>query len=477
MNKIPQKGRSETDIFKDMERYRAEDPDWRGGKVWSYIYHAGDEEEALIKKAYTLFLSENGLDPTVFKSLQKFENEVVKSVINILGGDNKVVGNLTSGGTESLLLAVKTARDWARKHKPEIKDPEVIIPITAHSSLFKGAHYFGLKVVKVDVEDDFTVSPKIIKKALTKNTILIAASAPSYAHGVMDPIEAIAIIALEKNILFHVDGCIGAFILPYIRRLGYPVPPFAFDVEGVTSLSLDLHKYGYAAKGCSVILYKNKEIRRFQLFSCTEWAGYAVVNSTILSSKSGGPIAASWALMNYLGDEGYLKLAKDVMDARQQIIEEVSKIPELKILGNPVMPLLAIGSDKIDIYKLNDELKKKGWVIGAQLKKGNLPQSIHLTINKINIQAVDSLINDLKEGVKVVKKFSLDSYKDKAMVSATRFLSTNLDPETFDKVIKLMGMDNGGLPPKMSTLNKLMEVLPNEFVKKMVVDFMNDLYE
>lgn len=476
MHTIPQQGRKEEDIFNDMEQYRTEDPKWRSGKVWSYVYHAGDEAEAVVKKAYNMFLSENGLDPTVFKSLQRFENEVVKSVINVLGGDDNVVGNLTSGGTESLLLAIKTARDWARVNKPNIKNPEMILPITAHSSLFKAAHYFGLKAVMVDVQDDYTVSAETVRKAINPDTILIAASAPSYAHGVMDPIEELGKLALENNLLFHVDGCIGAFILPYIRRLGYPVPKFAFDVPGVTSVSLDLHKFGYAAKGCSVIMYKNKELRKFQLFSCTEWAGYAVVNSTILSSKSGGPIAAAWALLNFLGDDGYLQLAKDVMDAVQKIKAALNDIPELKLEGNPVMPLLAISSTKINVYELNDLLKQKGWVIGAQLKKGNMPATLHLTINKVNTPYVDEFIADLKEAVKELNKFSFGNLKEKATISATKLLANNLDADSFEKVTKMLGMDEGGLPDKMSTLNKLMEVLPNDFVKKMVVDFMNDLY-
>lgn len=476
MHQIPTKGRSQEDIFKDMEQYRADDPNWRSGRVWSYVYHAGNEAEELVKKAYTMFLSENGLDPTVFISLQKFENEVVKSIINLVGGDNKVVGNLTSGGTESLLLAVKTARDWARVHKPHIKNPEMIVPVTAHSSLFKAAHYFGLKAVMVDVQDDYTVSPETVRKAINPDTILIAASAPSYAHGVMDPIQELGKVALENNLLFHVDGCIGAFILPYIRKLGYHVPPFSFDVPGVTSLSLDLHKYGYAAKGCSVVMYKDKELRRFQLFSCTEWAGYAVVNATALSSKSGGPIAAAWALLNYLGEEGYLQLAKDTMDARNKIMQAINEIPELKIEGNPVMPLLAISSSKIDIYELNDELKKKGWVIGAQLKKRNMPATIHLTINKVNVDCVDELIADIKEGVKELSKFKLGNFKEKATIAATKLLASNLDSTTFEKVIQTLGMDDGELPDKMSTINKLMEVLPNDIVKKMVVDFMNELY-
>lgn len=476
MKQIPKQGRDKIAIFKDMENYRSEDPDWRSGKVWSYVYHAGDEAEKVVKEAYNMFLSENGLDPTVFKSLQKFENEVVKSVIHILEGDDKVVGNLTSGGTESLLLAVKTARDWARENKPNAKNPEMILPITAHSSLFKAAHYFGVKPVMVDVKDDFTVDAEAIRKAINPDTILIAASAPSYAHGVMDPIAEIGKIAEENNILLHIDGCIGAFILPYIKRLGYPVPDFAFNVPGVTSISLDLHKFGYAAKGCSVIMYKNKALRKYQLFSCTEWAGYVVVNSTALSSKTGGPIAAAWALMNFLGDEGYMQLAKDVMDAREKLITGIKSIPELKLLGNPVMPLVAFGSDKIDIYELTDLLKNKGWVIGAQIKKRNLPASIHLTINKVNVPQIEPFLADLQEAVKSLKGFKFGNIKEKATISATKMLAQNLDAKTFDKVIQMLGMDDGALPDKMSTLNKLMEVLPNDFVKKMVVEFMNDLY-
>jgi glutamate/tyrosine decarboxylase-like PLP-dependent enzyme len=421
-------------------------------------------------------LTENGLDPTVFNSFRRFENEVVMSMSNMLNGDENVTGNLTSGGTESLLLAIKTARDYFRDKKPEIKQPEMILPITAHSSFFKAAHYFDVKPIMVDVQDDFTVSAETVRKHITPNTILIIGSAPSYAHGVMDPIVELGKLALEKGLLLHVDGCIGGFILPFIKRLGYPVPDFDFKVPGVTSISLDLHKYGYAAKGCSVILYKTKELRKYQIFSYTEWAGYMVANSTALSSKSGGPIAAAWALLNYLGDDGYLQLAKDVMDARAKLIAGINEIEELELFGNPVMSMICFGSKKVNVYELVDELTAKGWVLGAQIGKKNLPPSIHLTINKVNVPHVDEFIKDLKEAVKEVKKFKFGSIKEKMTVSATKMLSSNLSPEAFEKVTQMLGMDNGNLPEKMSTMNKLIESLPNDFVKKMVVDFMNDLY-
>ncbi|HEX9075268.1 MAG TPA: aminotransferase class V-fold PLP-dependent enzyme, partial [Anaerolineae bacterium] len=246
MTALPPKRTSAENVLAAMRAARDRDARWKEGKSWSLVFYAGDEALTLLKEAYTLFFSENGLNPMAFPSLKKFEAEVVSMTASLLGGDAETAGNLTSGGTESLLMAVKTAREWARANKPSITAPEMILPATAHPALDKAAHYFSVKPVHVPVGADFRADVDAVQAAINPNTILIVGSAPSYPQGILDPIAELAQVAREHDILCHVDACVGGMMLPFVRRLGYPVPDFDLSVPGVTSLSVDLHKYGYA---------------------------------------------------------------------------------------------------------------------------------------------------------------------------------------------------------------------------------------
>jgi glutamate/tyrosine decarboxylase-like PLP-dependent enzyme len=292
--RIPEQGWSRERVFAQLESYRDGDMPWRDGRTWAYIYDPGREAEQVIKDAFSSYLTENGLDPTVFPSSLRMENEVVAMAAAHLSGDEHVVGSFTSGGTESILLAVKAARDWAREHRPEIAEPEILLPETAHAAFQKAAYYLGLKPVLVPVDaTSFRADPDAIRNAITPSTILVVGSAISYAHGVVDPIRELGQIALERELLLHVDGCMGAFLLPYFRRLGAKLPDFDFGVPGVTSISMDLHKYAFAAKGASTILYRSKALRKYQMYACSNWTGYTVINPTVQSTKSAGPIAAA----------------------------------------------------------------------------------------------------------------------------------------------------------------------------------------
>src|SRR5215470_10653784 len=266
--KIPAHGMHREALFERLESYRANDTPWREGRTWAYVYDPGREAEEVIKQAYMMYLSDNALDPTAFPSALRLENEVVAMAAAHLHGDDQVVGNFTSGGTESIILAVKTARDYCRHHKPHIKAPEILLPATAHAAFQKAAHYLDVKPVLVAVDPrTFKADVDAVRRAITANTILLVGSAVSYAHGVVDPIRELGQLALEHDLLLHVDACMGGFLLPYFRRLGAPVPDFDFGVPGVTSISMDLHKYAFAAKGASTILYRNAELRRFQLYA------------------------------------------------------------------------------------------------------------------------------------------------------------------------------------------------------------------
>ncbi|MGB5748046.1 MAG: aspartate aminotransferase family protein, partial [Desulfobacterales bacterium] len=364
--KIPKRGLPKEEIFKILQDYKGHDLDWQSGKVLGFIYDAGKKVHEVTHKAYTMYLTENALDPLSFPSLLRLENEVVRMTANLLDCSSDVVGNFTSGGTESLILAVKTARDYSRALKPHIKEPELVMPITAHSSLYKACHYLGIKPVVTRVHHDtFKANVDAMRAAITDHTILLVGSAPGYAHGVVDPIGEIAALARENDLLCHVDACVGGIHLSYMRKLGCDVPDFNLNVPGVTSLSVDLHKYGYAPKGASIILHKNKELRKYQIWGCSRWTGYPVINAAITSAKSGGPMAAAWAVLNYMGDDGYMEIVREVMEATQLMIDGVSRIKGLRVLGKPDMCMFALASttDKINVYHLAEEMKKTGWYL------------------------------------------------------------------------------------------------------------------
>ena len=294
---FPKQGLPREDVLSSMRAARDHDVQWQRGRVFGLVYHINDEIDELLKDASNLFFSENGLNPTAFPSLRKFETEIVAMTASLLHGDASTAGNVTSGGTESLLCAVKTARDWARKNRPEITRPEILMPVTAHPAFEKAAEYFDLRVVKTPVRTDFRADVEAMRAAITPNTILMIGSAPSYPHGVVDPIRALAALAQERGLLFHSDACVGGFMLPFVKKLGYEVPDFDLSVPGVTSISADLHKYGYAAKGASVILYKNSTLRRHQMFVSTDWPGGIYPSPTMAGTRPAGPIAAAWAIL------------------------------------------------------------------------------------------------------------------------------------------------------------------------------------
>lgn len=395
--RLPAQGNSQEAILTRMASLRDQDVNWRAGRVWSLVFDAGDEVSELLRAAYTMFFAENGLNPTAFPSLRRFETDVVAMIADLLGGQaasrdaDQIVGNMTSGGTESLLLAVKTARDWARRQRPAIRKPEMVLPVTAHPALDKAAHYFGVTAVHVPVRSDYRADVQALAAAITPNTILLVGSAPSYPQGVVDPIPELAQLAQAHNLLLHVDACVGGMMLPFARRLGYPIPPFDFSVPGVTSLSVDLHKYGYAAKGASVILYRGADLRRFQFFVQTAWPGGIYPSPTMTGTRPGGAIAAAWAVLNFLGETGYINLAAQVMATTRKLQQGISAIPGLHILGRPDMSVFAIGANRLDIYEVGDELTQLGWHLDRQ----QAPPSLHMTVNMAHVAAADRFLADL----------------------------------------------------------------------------------
>lgn len=475
--RIPEKGIPREELYREMESYRENDVKWRTGRTWAYVYDPGAEAEEVIKQAYVSYLSENALDPTAFPSMLRFEREVIEMARNHLGGDENVVGNFTSGGTESLILAVKTARDWARAHRPEVRAPEMILPVTAHAAFHKAAHYLGVKPVVTAVDTTtFKADVDAMRRAITPNTVLLVGSAVSYAHGVIDPIEEIGRLALEKNLLFHVDGCIGAFLLPYFRRLGATVPPFDFRVPGVTSISMDLHKYGFAAKGASTILYRSKEYRRHQIYACAGWTGYTVVNPTVQSTKSGGPLAAAWAAMRFLGDDGYLRLAGQALEATRRVVAGIKAIPGLRVLGEPEMNLVAFTSDTVSIFHVIDEMNARGWYVQPQLAYGGSPENCHLSVNPASMKWVDDLLRDLAECVEAAGKLPSGQIGAQVKEMFGSLDPAALTPEIFSRMLGMAGIEGTSLPGRMAEINEIMNALTPPLRERLLVEYANELF-
>lgn len=472
---IPKQGMKKDAVLEALESYRADDMPWREGRTFGYVFDAGREVEAVAKEAYTRFLSENALDPTVFPSLLRFENEVVAMARAHLGGDDDVVGAFTSGGTESIILAVKTARDFARATRPEVKRPQMILPVTAHAAFHKAAAYLDVEAVLVPVNPDtFRADVEAMRAAITPDTILLVASAPSYAHGVVDPVPELAEVARQHNLLFHVDACIGGFLLPYFKRLGAKFPDFDFSVEGVTSISMDLHKYAYCPKGASVLLHRSGKLRKHQIFACAAWSGYTVVNTTIQSSKSGGPLAAAWAVLNHVGDEGYEAIARGLKGAADTVVAGIQAMPDLRLLGRPDMSLVAFTSESVDPFVLADEMKARGWYIQAQLSQGNSPANIHLSINPSNVPWAEQLLVDLAASVEAAR----GAPKTDASGLAAMFTSGDvvLNDDTFGAILSMAGIDGVGLPGKMAEINQILDALPAAVRGELLKEYVNRLF-
>ena len=425
--KLPTTGRPREELEKEMRAQSALDVDWKNGKIWTLVYFAGDDVADLLSDTFSSFLYTNGLGPTAFKSLKKFEAEVVAITADLLG-DSEAIGNMTSGGTESILMAVKAARDWAREERPHVTAPELVLPVTAHPAFDKAAHYLGLKTVHVPLREDLRVDVEEARTAMTDNTILVVGSAPCYPYGVVDPIPELAAMAQEREICCHVDACLGGFFLPFLRRLGQPVPPFDFDVPGVTSISADLHKYGYSVRGTSTIMYRDPKLRRYQFFSQANWPGGLYGSPTMTGSRPGAAIAASWALLHYLGEEGYLRLTRTTMETTRELIDGINAIPGLVVRGEPDMSVLAFGSDSLDSYALCDEMGDRGW----NLERLQKPPNLHLVVTPAHKDAAKPFLTDLRDSAQEVSSKEPGSGGTAAMYGALEALP---DREGVHKVI------------------------------------------
>lgn len=477
---LPTHGRARADLLQEMAALRDDDLRWQDGRVFSLVFHAGDEASAVIKEAYQMFMSENGLNPGAFPSLRRFETDVVQISADLLGGNRHTAGNMTSGGTESILMAVFTAREWARANfppdHPRHQRPEIVAPVTVHPAFEKAAHYFDVRVVHVQLDESYRVDVTAVAEAITPATIMLVGSAPAYPHGVVDPIPDLAALAQRHNLLCHVDACVGGFILPFVRRLGYPVTPFDFQVPGVTSISADLHKYAYAAKGASVILYRDKTLRRHQMFAYMDWPGGIYASPTMAGTRPGGAIAAAWAVLHHLGEEGYMAIAEQVMAASKTLQAGINAIDELYVPGQPEATIFAIASDTLNIYEVGDEMGERGW----QLDRQQFPATLHVTLNQVHLQATDRFLADLNAAVASAKRPSVHKFINWVLVGLARLLTVMLPDKwvsaLMERVSGLLGGDVSA--GRSAAMYGLMGSLPNRGdLREVVLDLLSSFTE
>ncbi|KAL7281568.1 hypothetical protein ACG7TL_004885 [Trametes sanguinea] len=399
---LPEQGHDTEWILREMAKMDEESGshvDWRNGKVSGAVYHGGEDMQKVIIAAMERYCVSNPLHPDVFPAVRKMEAEIVAMVLKMYNNPNGA-GTTTGGGTESIIMSVKTHRDWARATKG-ITEPEMVVPITAHAAFDKGAAYLGVKVHTIPVDPETRqVDIKRVARAINGNTIMIVGSAINFPDGNQDDIVALGKLASKHKVGLHVDCCLGSFIMPFLEEAGFPVQPFDFRVEGVTSISCDTHKYGFAPKGSSVIMYRDAALRRFQYYINPDWVGGVYGSPSIAGSRPGAIIAGTWAAMEYMGHSGYLESCKQIVTAAKTIARRIkSEIPELRILGNPpasVVAFAAAHESELNVLEVGDAMSKKGWHLNALSQ----PAAVHIAATRLTVPVVDQFIADLKDSVR-----------------------------------------------------------------------------
>ncbi len=397
---LPTSGRPAAQVLQDLQDFSRLDPDYKHARLWSLVYWLDEAHADFLAQAYQAFSSANGLNPAAFKSLKRFETEIIAATARLLHGTPEVCGVLTSGGTESCLLAVKTYRDLARATRG-VRKPEMIVPTTAHVAWFKASEYFGVTLRLLPLDSQLHADAGRLERMINRHTVMILGSAPEYPHGSIDPIEAMGVIAQKHGLPLHVDACVGGFILPFMEMNGVALPPWDYRVPGVTSISADLHKYGFAAKGASTITYRNLELLKHQMFVCEDWPGGVFASPALLGTRPGGAYAAAWAAMQHFGIAGYRDLAARTREAFTRLRDGIDAMPELRVLGVPHGPLLAYGARdaQVNMFAVGDQMDAKGWHVNRLQK----PDGLHAMITAQHLPVVDDYLRDLRDAVATVK--------------------------------------------------------------------------
>jgi len=468
-----------SDILASLRRLREQDAPTHGGRVLSYVYDPGLAElDELAADAARLMQPVNGLDPTTFGSVAALERDLLGFVRDLLHGDAEVVGTVTTGGTESCLLAVKTARDaWVAAGGTG--RARLVMPATAHAAFQKAAHYFGLDLDLVPVSADGIVFVDDVEARLAGDVALVVVSAPSYPVAALDPVAAVAELTAARGIALHVDACIGGLVLPFWPDL----PAWDFAVPGVTSVSADLHKYGYAPKGVSVLLQRGRDRQRMQYFATTRWPGYPVVNPTILGSKSAGPLAAAWAITQALGSGGFQRLADSTRRSTAALVEAIADIEGLRVLGDPVGPLFAVATDpavpeerRVDPHHWADATRRLGFVLQLQPAHGAIPPTTHLTITPVTESVLPELLGALGSAADAVR--GIPHVDAGPLLAQLPPVTGPLDSDTAATILGSFGIGAGGaLPDALAPLLAIIEATPPELAERLLTELLARLVE
>ncbi|XP_033698360.1 sphingosine-1-phosphate lyase 1 isoform X2 [Tursiops truncatus] len=398
---LPSQGMSPAAVLEKLKEYSSMDVLWQEGKASGAVYSGEKELTELLVKAYGDFAWSNPLHPDIFPGLRKIEAEIVRMACSLFSGGPDSCGCVTSGGTESILMACKAYRELAFENG--IKTPEIVAPQSAHAAFDKAANYFGMKIKRVPLNKMMEVDVQAMRRAISRNTAMLVCSAPQFPHGVIDPVPEVAKLAVKYKIPLHVDACLGGFLIVFMEKAGYPLEhPFDFRVKGVTSISADTHKYGYAPKGSSVVLYSDKKYRHYQFFVDTDWQGGIYASPTIAGSRPGGISAACWAALMYFGESGYVEATKQIIKTTRFLKSELENIKGIFVFGNPQLSVIALGSHDFDIYRLFNLMNAKGW----SLNQLQFPPSIHFCITLVHTrkQVATQFLKDIRESVTQIMK-------------------------------------------------------------------------
>ena len=388
---LPATGTGWPELRTRMRDYAVGDVRWRDGKATVYVFNAGPDVEQVQKEAYALFQSENGLGPVAFPSLKRMEEEVVGFGLGLLHGPDEASGVITAGGTDSITMAVKAARDFARKQKGVSGPLNLVLPRSAHPAFDKACALMEIEVRRTPLTMGYLADPEVMAAAADASTVMIVGSAPNFPYGLIDPIEALSNLALKRDLWLHVDACVGGYIAPFVRMNGDGVPPFDFELPGVRSISADLHKYGYCAKGASTVFFRSADLQKFMTFDFRDWPGGRMVTPTLAGTRPGGAISAAWAVMNFLGVEGYRAKHALVTGARETIAAGVEALG-FTVLGRPQLGILAFTRPDVDCVALWAKLRERGWFTGVTTE----PRSLHLMLSPVHAQVADEYVADVK---------------------------------------------------------------------------------
>ena len=428
--------------------------------ILSGRFDPAEDVAELAKAAYLQFLDLNALYFNLFPSITRMEQDIVAAVRELLRGGASCCGNFTSGGTESIMLAMKAARDHSRATRPEITRPNIVLPITAHPAFHKAAQYLGLEIITTAVDTTgFRADLDAFADAINDQTIVAVGSAPNFSHGTVDPIEAMSEIARERGLLFHVDACVGGLYLSHLRLAGRFDKAIDFSLPGVTSISTDLHKYGYAPKNASVVLFRNPQLRQHAWFVNSATTEYPVFNTTVQSTRTAGPVAAAWVTMRYLGHDGYLRMVNRVQDKSEELLQKLAGNPHFQVMADPEMSMMTLASDSLNVFELSDAMLARGWTTVPQFACAGGPENLHFNVYEGVVDRMDDFARDLIDSAAelAASGSAIDMAALRQAVDSVAGLPV---PQMLATLLPVAGLGGPGLPSEMARLNTLLNLLP-----------------